>query len=68
MLTLGSHLKYYCYLNRVDMWKGYNELNGIIQEYYEKKPEKENLKSQIIVSEEREIKKTIFIGRTLNPS
>ena len=50
------------------MWKGYNELNGIIQEYYEKKPEKENLKSQIIVSEEREIKKTIFIGRTLNPS
>jgi len=43
MLTLGSQLKYYYYLNRVDMRKGYNGLSGLVQEHYEKNPEEEKV-------------------------
>ncbi len=43
MLTLGSQLKYYYYLNRVDMRKGFNGLSGLIQEHYAQKPEEEKV-------------------------
>ena len=63
MLTLGNYLKFYCYLNRVDMRKGYNGLSGIIQEHYEKNPKKEHLKSKNNSIRRKKNKRSVFISK-----